>query len=74
MPKLESVLMHSRRRPRFGKIPVAVAYSGISRTLLYKLREATPSLFRKNGKATLVDFDILDELLNRLPVAERKQR
>ena len=59
-------------RPRFGKIVAAAAYSGISRTVLYEMREETPGLFRKNGKSTLVDFDILDQLLDRLPVAERK--
>ena len=74
MSKHESVSVNSRRRPRFGKIPSAVAYSGISRTVLYELREATPGLFRKNGKATLVDFDILDGLLDRLPIAERRTR
>jgi hypothetical protein len=70
----ENALVLSRRRPRFGKIPAAVAYSGVSRTVLYELRDVTPGLFRKNGKATLVDFDILDELLDRLPTAERKPR
>jgi hypothetical protein len=70
----ENELVHSRRRPRFGKIPAAVAYSGVSRTVLYEMREDTPGLFRKNGKATLVDFDVLDELLDRLPIAERKTR
>ena len=72
MPKSDSNSVHAWRRPRFGKIPAAVTYSGISRTVLYQLREATPGLFRKNGKATLVDFDILDELLDRLPIVEKK--
>jgi hypothetical protein len=72
--KSESDSFNNRRRPRFGKIPAAVSYSGISRTVLYELRDATPGLFRKNGKATLVDFDILDELLDRLPLAEKKHR
>ena len=58
-----------RLRPRFGRIKTAVAYSGIGRSTLYELREQTPGLFRKNGKATLVDFDILDALLDALPIA-----
>jgi hypothetical protein len=59
-------------RHRFGKIPAAVSYSGISRPRLYQLAAAHPGLFRKNGKATLVDFDVLDQILDGLPVAKIK--
>jgi hypothetical protein len=56
-------------RPRLGKIPTAVAYSGRSRTRLYELAEQYEGLFKKDGASTLVDFDILDQILDRLPVA-----
>ena len=59
-------------RNRFGKIPTAVGYSGISRPKLYELAAAHPGHFRKNGKATLVDFRLLDEILDGLPVAKIK--
>lgn len=60
-----------RLRPRFGRIKTAVAYSGIGRSTLYLLRDETPALFRKSGSATLVDFDILDAMLDRLPIAQK---
>jgi hypothetical protein len=59
-------------RPRFGHIPVAQNYSGIGRSQLYKLAAVTPGLFRKNGAATVVDFDLLDRILDALPHAEIK--
>jgi hypothetical protein len=59
-------------RHRFGKIPAAVEYSGISRPRLYQLAAAWPGLFRKNGTATLVDFDVLDRILDGLPIATIK--
>ena len=69
MPVIEVAPREPRLRPRFGRIPAAVAYSGISKSSLYELRAQTPKLFRKNGTATLVDFDVLDELLDALPIA-----
>jgi hypothetical protein len=59
-------------RPRMGKIPKAIEYSGISRSGLYELAPKWPGLFRKNGGSTLIDFDKLDEILNELPHAELK--
>jgi hypothetical protein len=56
-------------RPRFGKIPTANAYSGLGRTSLYELAEQHQGLFKKYGAATLVDFDILDQILDQLPHA-----
>ena len=56
-------------RPRFGKLPTAVAYSGRSRTRLYEWAEKYKGLFKKDGASTLVDFDILDEILDQLPDA-----
>jgi hypothetical protein len=57
-------------RPRSGKIPQAVEYSGIGRSTLYELAPQFPGLFKKNGAATLVDFDILDVIIDQLPLAE----
>jgi hypothetical protein len=59
-------------RPRFGRINTAVNYSGIGRSKLYNAAAANPGLFRKNGLATLVDFDVLDKLLDSLPLAKVK--
>jgi len=59
-----------RQRPRFGRIPAALLYSGASRSGLYEWAAEYPGLFRKNGAATLVDFDVLDTILDGLPVAQ----
>jgi hypothetical protein len=59
-------------RPRFGKIPTAIAYSGFGRTRLYELAGKYAGLFRKADASTLVDFDILDDILDSLPKAEIK--
>jgi hypothetical protein len=59
-------------RPRVGRIPKAIEYSGISRSTLYELAPKWPGLFRKNGVSTLVDFDVLDSVLDGLPCAEIK--
>jgi hypothetical protein len=56
-------------RPRLGKIPAATAYSGRSRTRLYEWAAQYAGLFKKDGASTLVDFDILDEILDQLPDA-----
>jgi hypothetical protein len=62
----------NRMRPRAGRFPEAKAYSGFSRSRLYQLAPAYPGLFRKNGTAVIVDFDILDRIIDELPVAEIK--
>jgi hypothetical protein len=59
-------------RPRFGRIPTAVNYSGIGRSMLYIAAASHPGLFRKNGAAVIVDFDILDRVLDELPLADIK--
>jgi hypothetical protein len=55
-----------------GKIPAAVSYSGRSRSRLYEWAGEREGLFRKDGNSTLVDFDILDDILDGLPAAEIK--
>ena len=57
-------------RRRFGKLPDATEYSALSRATLYELAPKYPGLFKKNGAATIVDFDILDSVLDALPVAK----
>ena len=57
---------------RFGRIPHAIEHTGMSRSRLYQLAAKNPGLFRKNGSATIVDFSILDAILDRLPIAEIK--
>jgi hypothetical protein len=57
-------------RPRCGRISTAVAYSGVSRSRLYELAAITPGLFKKNGTATIVDFDVLDRALDVMPTAD----
>jgi hypothetical protein len=65
-----SLQHHSR--PRFGKIRTAVEYGGVSRSALYLWAARRPELFRKNGVKTLVDFSVLDSMLDELPIAEIK--
>jgi hypothetical protein len=60
------------RRPRFGRMPSAIEYSGLSRSRLYELAAVTNGLFRKQGRSTLIDFAVLDQLLEALPAAELK--
>jgi hypothetical protein len=57
---------------RFGKLPAASEYCGLSRATLYELAPKHPGLFRKSGTATLVDFRILDAILDALPNARIK--
>jgi hypothetical protein len=54
----------------FGRIPEAIARSGLSKGSLYNLAAKHPGLFRKMGSATIVDFRILNEVLDALPAAE----
>jgi hypothetical protein len=70
-----SIETHSpTRERRFGRIRDAVQYAGVSRSGLYNMAKSHPGLFRKNGLATLVDFIVLDEILDALPAAELKAR
>jgi hypothetical protein len=65
-------VISTRVRPRFGRISAAVEYSGLGRSVLYIKAAERPGLFRKNGTANLVDFDILDQVLDELPAAKIK--
>jgi hypothetical protein len=59
-------------RPRFGRIPTATAYCGIGRSKIYEFAAVTPGLLKKCAGATLVDFDVLDAMLDALPPADIK--
>jgi hypothetical protein len=59
-------------RRRFGRLPAATEYSALSRATLYELAPKWPGLFRKSGASTIVDFEILDQILDELPVAKIK--
>ena len=61
-------------RPRFGKIDAAVAYSGRGKSRLYELAHQHRGLFKKDGFSTLVDFDVLDRILDALPAADINQQ
>ncbi len=64
-----------RRRSRgFGRIPKARDQSGLSRSFLYELAAEHEGLFLKAGKATIVDLDFLDDILEKLPPADVKAR
>jgi hypothetical protein len=55
---------------RFGRIPAAEQRSGLKRGSLYKLAAQNPGLFRKANSATVVDLQMLDEVLAALPAAD----
>jgi hypothetical protein len=65
-------LEHSSTRAhrRFGRIPVATAESGLSRSALYGLAARYKGLFKKCGSATIVDLDMLADIIAELPDAE----
>lgn len=63
-----SVLEHARLRPRFGRVPEACKYAAVSKARFYQWARKHPQLIRKNGTASLVDFDKLDEVLDALPL------
>jgi hypothetical protein len=67
-----SVTSTASPRPRFGNIRRAVDYSGRSRATLYIWASRTPELFKKDGKSTIVDFSVLDGILDALPIAQIK--
>jgi hypothetical protein len=58
--------------PRFGRIPAALAHAGVSRSRLYEWAREHPQLLRKNGRRSLVDFRLLDKILDDLPIAQLK--
>jgi hypothetical protein len=51
-----------------GKMPAAVAYSGRSKSRIYEWGQQFPELFRKDGASTLIDFNVLDRILDSLPI------
>jgi hypothetical protein len=59
-------------RPRTGKIPDAVEYSGIGRSSLYELAPQYEGLFVKFRDSTLVNFEVLDRIIDELPPAKIK--
>jgi hypothetical protein len=59
-------------RRRFGKLAAAVEYSALGRSRLYELAPRYPGLFKKNGVAVIVSFDVLDQILDELPIAKIK--
>jgi hypothetical protein len=61
-------------RPRFARLKAASLYSGIGRSKLYEFAAANDGLFRKNGKATIVDLAVLDRILDALPVKPPRRR
>jgi hypothetical protein len=58
------------RPRRFGRLPDATARSGLQRGFLYKLAARNPGLFKKAGAATIVDLELLDDILAALPAAD----
>ena len=65
-------LQHSptRAHRRFGRIPVATAESGLSRSALYLLAARYKGLFKKAGSATIVDLNMLGDIIAGLPDAD----
>jgi hypothetical protein len=55
---------------RFGRIPQAKAQSGLSRSKLYELAAAHPGLFLKLDATTIVNLEMLDNILAELPEAQ----
>jgi len=68
---LDHVAARPRKR-RFGRVAEAVAYAAVSRSRLYEWAKKNQKLFRKNGNFTIVDFEVLDQILDELPVADLK--
>jgi hypothetical protein len=66
------VSLENHLKPRFGRIAEALSYAGVSRSRLYEWAREHPQLLRKNGFASLVDFSVLDAILDALPVANLK--
>ena len=60
----------STTTPRWGRIPAAVERSGVRRGKLYQLGARHKGLFRKDGRSTLVDLQMLDKILADLPAAD----
>jgi hypothetical protein len=64
-----------RFRPRSGSVKAACEYSGIGRSSLYVEAARHPGLFKKwngPGGKTIVDFDMLDSIIDALPSIDIK--
>jgi hypothetical protein len=59
----------SQQRPRLAPIDEATDYCGLSRSVLYELAPQWDGLFKKFGRRTLVDYAVLDRVLDTLPSA-----
>jgi len=57
---------------RLIRIPEALHYAAISRSRFYEWARARPKLVRKNGRASLVDLEELNRILDGLPSAYPK--
>jgi len=57
-------------QPRFGRIPDAKRRSGLSRAKLYDIAGRHRGLFLKADDATIVNLEMLDQILAALPAAE----
>jgi hypothetical protein len=55
--------------PEMGRVNVAVATFGVSRSWIYRQAANSPALLRKLAGATLVDFNMLRAILADLPPA-----
>ena len=64
----------SSNLPVMGRIKTARDLYGVSRSWLYREAAKHPSLMRKCGRSTLVDFTVLREILAGLPVARIAQQ
>jgi hypothetical protein len=60
----------SGEKRRWGRIAQAIDYCGLGRTSLYTLASRHKGLFRKHGSATIVDFNVLDRVLESMPTAD----
>ena len=60
----------TRAHRRFGRIPAATAESGLSRSALYNLAARHRGLFKKAGSATIVDLNMLGDIIAELPDAD----
>lgn len=56
--------------PEMGRITLATATFGVSRSGIYRMAAQHPGLLVKLGAATLVDFRKLREILASLPEAK----
>jgi hypothetical protein len=66
--------MPDQKRKRFGRVPDAIAQSSLSRGKLYEIAARHKGLFLKVDAATIVDLQMLDEILAGSPPAKISTR